>query len=72
MKKYDVEIIENIAIVSGEMYEIRSLEDFRAEVSDGENECAYTFTSRPYTSHDDRKFMLWGDNETDEHFITFM
>lgn len=74
MEKFNVLIIEDgaTAIVAEQSFKIRTYEDYEDEVIDGGNECAYVFAYHEFIDQNGNEFILWGDSETDEDFITYV
>ena len=73
-KKFNVQIVEDgaSAIVAGSSFKVRAFEDYEDEVINGENECAYVFVYHTLIDQNGDEFVLWGDRETDEDFITYV
>lgn len=72
MKHEIKKIGDRIVKLNGNIFRIRPIADFKDEVLKGNNACAYAFSSRPYADQFGRKFMLWGDYESNEDFISFV
>lgn len=73
-KKFNVQIIEDgaTAIVAEQNFKVRAYEDYEDEVINGGNECAYIFAYHKFIDQNGNEFILWGDSETDEDFITYV
>lgn len=72
--KYTVKYNEDMtkATIKDLEFVVRTFDDYKEEFIDGGNECAFVFHHNTYIDQNNNEFVLWGDEETEEHFITYL
>lgn len=53
-------------------FKIKSFKDYKEDYIDGGNECAYVFTYNTCIDQNNDEFVLWGDEEIEEEYITYL